>query len=176
MPIFSNVDQVFAWVGRTIEEINFGMPGIHESLGYDMAIAIAEGIAERSYSEQRGASEVWPENSDEYAREKEKLYGSRWINVRTAQMLSMSSLAADIAIQDGGETVVMCYGTGEPPSSSLTGHLEDSDREVTDKEKAAAAHLNGRPFFELDDDIVHDRVMPVVAEALTKYLQNRAND
>jgi hypothetical protein len=181
MPIFSNVDQVFAWVQRTVEEVNFRMPGIHESLGYDMAIAVAEGIQERSYRYQRGATESWDDNvshspnADAERARKKTLYGSDKINYRTFQMLSMGSLTADVTIQDGGETVVMCYGTGEPPSSSLTGYLEEEDLETTDKEKAFIAHKTGRNFFELDQDIVSERVMPIVAEALTKYLQERAN-
>jgi hypothetical protein len=176
MPMFSNIDEVSRWLDSIVGEFDFDQPGINSSMSQDCAVAVAEGIRDRSYEKQMGASEVWPENSREYAKEKEKNYGSRWINVRTSQMLSMTSLTANITTTDNGKTTVMNYGTGEPPNSSMTGYLEESDKEVTDKEKAAIAHANGRPFFEIDEDIDTQNVMPIIAEGLSKYLQKRADE
>jgi hypothetical protein len=175
MPMFSNIDEVARWLDSVVTEFDFDQPGTNSSMAQDCGVAVAEGIVKRSYDQQMGASEVWPENSDEYAKYKEEHYGSRWINVRTSQMLSMASLTANITTTDDGKTAVMNYGTGEPPNSSITGYLEESDKEVTDKEKAAIAHANGRPFFEIDEDIDTQNVMPILAEGLSKYLQKRAD-
>lgn len=178
MPIFSNVDDMLgpgSWLEDTINGFRFDLPGIHESIGYDCAIAVAEGIQERSLVEQRGATEVWPANSADYLEYKIEHYNSDRINARTGQMLSMHSLTADIQIEDHGETVVMTYGTGEAPGSSLTGHLEPEDEETTDKEKAAIAHANGRSFFEIDQNITNTKVLPIIRDCLGEYLQERAN-
>jgi hypothetical protein len=39
----------------------------------------------------------------------------------------------------------MQYGTGQAPTTSATGHIEDSEKLVTDTEKAVYAHEQGRP-------------------------------
>jgi hypothetical protein len=173
MPIDSNIHEVGAWVTSVTEGFSFDSPGINESIGYDSAIAIAEGIQARSYNYERGAVEKWPENSEEYALDKWEKYHSDKINVRTGQMLSMMSLTANITTDDGGKTVVMNYGTGEPPTSSMTGYLDEDDKSVTDKKKASDAHALGRSFFEVDQDIDNERVMPIVNEGLNKYLKDR---
>jgi hypothetical protein len=173
MPIDSNIHEVGAWVTSVTEGFSFDSPGINESIGYDSAIAIAEGIQERSRQKEMGATEKWPENDPEYALWKANKYHSRHVNFRTGQMLSMISLTANITTADNGKTTVMNYGTGEYPSSSLTGYLDEDDLSSTDKEKATLAHFGGRPFFELDQEIDSERVLPIVNECLGKYLKDR---
>lgn len=175
MAITSNVDRVDSWLQAAIKGVNFEMPGPISTLGHDMTVVATEGIQKRSYQDQRGKSEVWPENSEPYRTEKEQLYDIDKTNYRTSQMLSTLSVLGEQHVADGGKTYVWQYGEGRPPSSSLTGHLSASDLAITDREKAEKAHAEGRPFFELDEDINTQKILPVLAESLGKYLQEKAN-
>jgi hypothetical protein len=171
MPIESNIDEVGSWMRRVIQGINMEMPGPTSILGHDIGVAAAEGIQERSYAEQRGAKEAFRPNSKKYLEEKIELYESDLINVRTGQMLSMGSMTADIEIADEGKTATMTYGSGEPPQYSVNGYIEEEDKAITDKEKAWIAHNDNRSFFELDEEINNNRVLPVVRDALEQYLK-----
>ncbi len=176
MPMFSNIDDVARWLDSVVADFTFDLPGDRGTIGEDSAHAIADGIQERSYVDQRGASEPWPENSERYRTEKDEKYGTTKTNYRTQQMLLDESLTANLISIDEGKTFVMQYGTGTAPTTSPTGHISDQDKLVTDTVKAAYAHEQGRPFFQLDKQIATERVMPVVSEGLGKYLQERADE
>jgi hypothetical protein len=175
MPIFSNIDQVEAWVINSVSGFGLDAPGPTSTVGHDMMVAVAEGIQARSLVQQRGATEVWPENSDDYAKYKEEHYASKWINVKTSQMLSMLSLLGEFRLLDDKRTLEWLYGTGDPPRSSITGFLDESDLEVTDREKAVIAHASGRSFFELDQQMDNEKAMPILKAALARYLKDRIN-
>lgn len=174
MPMTSNIDDVARWLTSVMDNFRFDEPGINESMGYDCGVAIAEGIQERAYKEQAGAKQVWRVNSEPYKTWKGEHYAIELTNFRTTQMLSMGSLTANMYSEDGGKTFVMNYGTGEIPTSSLTGYL-DADDEITDKKKASIAHDDNREFFELDQTIVNDRVMPIVQEVAEAYFKKASH-
>ncbi len=175
MPIFSNINEVAAWLDRVVQSIDMNIPGIDQSMGRDMAHAVADGIEKRSYEKQQGASVQWPKNEAKYLERKKRLYGQDKINFRTGQMISHASLTANLGTIDSGKTMVMQYGTGTAADTSKTGYLETGDKIVTDTEKAGYAHDAERPFFQVDHEIDVQNVMPIAKEALAKYLQSKAN-
>jgi hypothetical protein len=91
-------------------------------------------------------------------------------------MLSDESLTANLGSIEGGKTFVMQYGTGTAPTTSQTGYISDQDKLAADTEKPTYAHEQGRPFYQLDEEIATERVMPVDADGLGKYLQKRADE
>jgi len=173
MPIFSNVDEVGAWLTDVVKSIDFTIPGVDSAMGLDTAFAVAEGIYDRSDSRQQGADARWPENSEPYKSDKLSKYGTDKTNFRTGQMISLASMLANVTIEP--RLITMLYGTGLPPTSSVNGYIEEEDKLISDREKAAIAHEEGRPFFEVDETIDAENVMPILREALGKYLEERAN-
>jgi hypothetical protein len=59
-------------------------------------------------------------------------------------------VTANLGSIEGGKTFVMQYGTGESPCS---GQVEDNGKLATDTEKVTYAHEQGRPFYQLDEEI-----------------------
>lgn len=169
----SNADSFADWLGGVLDDFDFNSPGVHLSLRDDASSSVAEGIQERSKERQCGAKDVWPENEYSYRKDKAEKYGTELTNYRTSQMLSTESLLANVGTTDNGRTAVMQYGTGTAPKTSMTGYIEDADKLVTDTEKAAFAHELGRPFFQVDQEIGTTRVLPLVSEALQKYLDKK---
>ena len=181
-----NIDEVVNWLENLVNSFNFLMPGIDQSLGRDLVNAVAWGIADRSATELRGADGTpWPENSDNppgqgYKSWKARNYGVFDMpNFRTGQMLSLESLKGRPEIDE--HTILMHYGTGDPPQTSAapTGYLSDEDQKITDVEKAQFAHASdehrpARPFYELDDDI-RRAAIEVAADALAQYLTDANN-
>jgi hypothetical protein len=186
----SNVDQITHDLQEWIDEFNFTRPGEEGSLGHDVAMAVVEGIIQRSHDQRRGADVDWPENAPDYAAWKAKRYklSAQEPNIRTGQMLSQSSLYGQTTIEP--ELVTMRYGIGAVPTRTSTGaelprhtrgkHAGEQIDDLTDIEKAYFAHTgqgpNGvkRPFYELDEVISAD-VQRVIAENLERHIadQNR---
>lgn len=162
----SNIDDVGRWLRESI-----GGFSLHDSeAGVNMMEKVVTGIQKRSFADQcTWDGEAWPENSDRYLAFKKANYGSGLINYRTGQMLSQTSLLGENHI--GDKQLEIRYGTGRPPEDSMNGYMESSDLETTDREKAEIAELNGRGFFDLDDDI-REQAFQVFSEAFGKHLRS----
>ncbi len=174
MPISSNIDQVADWLRESVAGVNFNMPADNAQLGGVCAREIAIGIQERAFNEQKGAVEEWPENSPGYKRYKGRHYGIELTNFRTQQMLLLGSLEANVHVEDDGKTTVMEYGTDQVPTDSASGTLTATDQVRTDTQKAHYAHEQGRSFYEIDQKMDNERIMPVLRRALKAHLEERA--
>jgi hypothetical protein len=174
----SNIDDVMldleAWMAR----FDFTMPGHYGSLGRDVAMAVVEGIQNRSNRDRRGATQGWRPNEPKYRKWKLRKYGIDEPNTRTGQMLSQLSLYGKTTIEP--ELVTMVYGTDTVTERAVFGgnHTASDlarDQKKTDTEKAYLAHTGQsvhkilRPFYELDDEITQD-IRKLIERALTDYL------
>ena len=139
----------------------FGFTATHEgrALGELIVDNVVEGIALRSIERQCGGDGVrWPLNSDARRREKFRRMGQALTNVDTGQMLSAKSLRGTTKITQ--HMVTMDYGTNTPmnvpdrlPATQRIVVLGGIAKErVTDVDKAYYALIQGRSFFELDDN------------------------
>jgi hypothetical protein len=171
VPITSNIDDVDRAITGTLYRFGMTSQSKQRNLGEDLAHGVADGIEVRSDQQQRGEVVIWPENSDNppgkgYKSRKKRLYGTDKTNYRTSQMLSHESLVGELLV-DRNE-VKMTYGTDRAPTTSANGYIEERDKRVTDREKAAYAHEDGkdRDFYELDEQIVDERIMPLIEDAL----------
>lgn len=160
----SNIDDVGAWLDRCIDGFSLN----EDERGRDIAESIAEGIEVRSDQEQSGALDDWPKNSEPYRTRKLRKYGTDKTNYRTKQMLSRASLLGDVVVNK--DSVDIRYGTGRPPDGS-SGHVEKSDQQITDIEKARFAHQLGRPFFELDDEIA-DKAFEIFCDQFEDHIES----
>jgi hypothetical protein len=182
----TNVDEVNAWTVGLFDTFGFTSTYEGKALGNVLAETTAEGIRERSIERQcDGSGTPWPVNSDGdgslssrnatsvhgqgYRSRKRRLYGTDLTNVRTGQMLSIQSLMAKVVVTQ--YLVEIHYGTGEPPTSSSTGYIEDADKRISDDDKAFYAHEQGRKFFELDADIC-DANFAAFSKALGAHMAN----
>ena len=166
----SNVDDVFAWLTRCVDGFSLAESG----RGNSIAETIAQGIEERSDQRQQGADEPWPENSDNppgkgYRSRKRRKYKTDKTNYRTKQMLSRESLLGEVVVNK--DSVTINYGTGKPPTAGAEGYIENSDKQITDIEKAFYAHQLDRPFFELDEQLI-DKVFDDFCDELEEHLQS----
>ena len=172
--------EVADWLENLVTGFNFLLPGEDQSLGRDLVVAVAMGIADRSATIHDPDSVPWAENSDNppgkgYKSWKAMHYGVFDMpNYRTGQMLSLESLIGRPEITENA--ILMVYGTGDPPTTSAapTGYLSEEDQKITDYEKAQFAHEStehrpARPFYGLDDTIRQEAI-DVAAEALDKYI------
>ncbi len=163
---YSNIEDVYHWLDESVSGFS-----LHESeAGMNMIEKVVTGIQLRSIADQMTwDAQPWPENQGEYLSYKKAHYDSGLINYRTGQMLSQTSLLGENHI--GEKQLEIRYGTGKPPDSSMNGYMESSDFETTDREKAEIAELNGREFFDLDDEI-REQTFQVFSEAFGKHLRS----
>lgn len=168
------MDELDRNVMTLIGNLDFTASVGNMSLGKRMAEKTAEMIQARSIGFQKGAAQQWEPNKEPYKSDKARKYNVFDLaGVRTGQMLSQESLRGETTVT--ATEVEMAYGTGEAPTSSSTGHIEDADMKVTDRQKAGWFTEGGknqpeRPFYELDQDIA-DEVFAVVVEAVEKMLR-----
>jgi hypothetical protein len=148
----SNLGEIDAWMKQLVDSFNFQRPGKDQSLGRDIAGAIANGIRDRSVPDAMGPDgDKWDDNEESYAAEKRQKYDADQPNVRTGQMLSLQSLMGRTTVEP--ELVEMRYGVDEPPSSAFNGtELTEGDKAVTDIQKAEWCSVT-RPFYALDEEI-----------------------
>jgi hypothetical protein len=174
----SNIDDVMRDLEAWVKQFNFTRPGFQGSLGRDVAMAVVDGIADRSDRRRAGADAVWQENVPKYRKWKLRKYGIDEPNARTGQMLSQLSLYGRTTIEP--ELVLLTYGTDTATAGAVFGgeHTEKDlarDRKRTDTEKAYFAHTGQsihkikRPFYEMDEIISAD-VQKIVEESLADYL------
>lgn len=164
-----DIDALARDLDALVAGIDFSMPGRDQALGRDLAGVIAQGIVDRTVGEQRSVDgSVLKANMPQYRAWKAAKYGSYQPLVRTGQMTSFPSVLGEVTIVSSD--VRMRYGTGSAPTSSSTGYLSDSDRAVTDRDKAGYVS-DDRPFYGLDDRIA-DAVIEAAGDALDDYLRS----
>ena len=179
-----NVDEVITYLEGFLSQINFLRPGHDGSLGRDCAMTILrgpdlddqEGIIGRNEAEVNPDGSAWPDISEKTKKRKLKYYGWDDIAKQTNQMLSLESLAANIDVQ--ADLVTLQYGTGQPPSQSNapTGYLSNSDKKVTDIEKAVYNYQRGVQFFGANEQDL-ENVAKVCQENINEFIKetNQAN-
>lgn len=164
----SNLDDVAAWVDAAVDSFDFTIAGKDQSLGRDLAGVVADGISERSEPAALDPDGTeWEANEPKYAKRKGKKYDAWQPNVRTGQMLSVKSLIGGTVV--AAQEVELRYGTGQPPDSARKGDLTESDKSITDIEKAFFCSKS-RPFYALDGAIV-GAVVAEAGEALADHLK-----
>jgi hypothetical protein len=174
----SNAAEVHAWLLGAVSDFGFNSSVAGKRLGDAIVDNHVAQIQQRSFGEQRGAEQTWPQLTEPYASRKEELYGQRPINVATGQMLSQDSLHGEPMITD--RVIEHRYGTGKAgePAPKREGKRRRRSKPAvereppTDRQKAQWAEEKGRPFFELDD-LIRDRNADLVADALAQHLRNR---
>ncbi len=182
MAATSNIDQVVAYLKGFLDGWDFTRPGVDQSVGRDVKNTVVECIEERSALHQAPDGSTWPPNSTKepplggYKGYKERKYG--WPdnpNMRTAQMLSKTSLGAASTITK--DEVLVAYGTNQPPDRSYapTGYMSKADKKPTDLQKAEWAHSGGkhgvkRPFYGLGEGDA-EAITDVCRDALHEYIR-----
>jgi hypothetical protein len=162
-----NLDEILDAIDELVDTFDFTLPGQDRSIGRDAAHSVGLGIQIRSTHEQIDANGAQFEpNERKYAEWKARSdrYDAHQPNVRTGQMLSLESLLGEVTV--GKDLVEITYGKDKPAEKSMTGYMTKSDRETTDRDKAAYAHEE-RPFWGLDKRIANG-----VAEDLTDHLDD----
>src|SRR4051794_13882624 len=112
------IDEYFRKLAGLIDTFNFERKGHGESMGKDAAGIVAEGIVDRSAAEQRGVDGLWRANDPAYTDFKRAKYGVDLIGFRTGQMISLPSLLGKIDVTPN--SVLMTYGTNQPPTRSMS--------------------------------------------------------
>lgn len=151
-----------------LETFNFTRTGHEESMGKDAAGLVAKGIFDRSENDQGGPTGTWPDNHPAYTSRKVAKYNVALIGFRTGQMISLPSLLGKVDVEP--DTVVIRYGTGKPPSQSISSsYISAADKAIADVKKAEYFTEKKGPFFEVDDRIAHD-VREFVAAELAIFI------
>ena len=167
--VTSNADDIADWLDELASTFDFNRPGVDGSLGRDCAGTAAQGMIDRTVAEVKSADggNLKP-NERKYAVRKLKKYDANQPLVRSGQLLSLTSMRGETAIEP--DKVTMQYGTNQPPAGSLNGYLPDADRKVTDRQKAGWVS-DERPFYALDETI-GDTITAMIDEALADHLQS----
>lgn len=165
-----NISDYFGKLGRLIGTFDFTRHGQNESMGKDAAGIAAEGILDRSVADQAGADGVFPENDPEkYTPWKRRKYGVDLIGFRTGQMISLPSLLGKVEVSP--DSVLIHYGTGLAPAESMSSnYISESDKRVTDTEKAEYFTEKKGRWFALDDKIA-GQVREFFADQLGTFIK-----
>jgi hypothetical protein len=140
-------------VDACVDTFDFTLPGRDQSLGRDLAVRAAAGIADRSNRGLDADGQPFKPNEKRYAYRKLQRYGVDRPGELGGQMLSLTSLLGRPEVTR--DAVVMRYGTGErPPANSRSGvPLRPWETKATDADKARHFTDSGRRFYELDGKI-----------------------
>lgn len=143
-------------------------------MGRDAAKAVAERIAEAAADQKTTDDEPFPNNAPEYAAWKDKKYGvgPDAYGRRTGQMLSLESLLGEVDVTR--DEVTISYGTGQAPErSSASGYINESDKSITDIEKAFFVTNQGgkRLKFYKAGAAGREAVVEVIKEAIGRAIQ-----
>lgn len=152
---FSGDDTVCALIEAAVSTFDFTLSGEGgQSLGRDLAVRAATGIANRSAEGRDPDGNEWAPNRPDWAEYKLERYSVDRPGELGGQMLSLVSLLGKPVMT--ADTIEMTYGTGEPPTrkTSRSGvELQPSELIPTDFEKAEWFTAGGRRFYELDEEI-----------------------
>lgn len=163
------ISEYFRKLAGLVATFDFTRKGQGESMGKDAAGIVAEGIVDRSAAEQRGVDASFPANDPDYTTRKVKLYGVDLIGFRTGQMISLPSLLGHIDVTP--DSVLMTYGTNEPPTRSMSsGYISASDQAVTDTQKAEYFTERKGRWYAIDDEIA-DNVRVYFADQLGGFIR-----
>lgn len=167
--VTTNGDEVAAWVAEILVGYNFETNIGDRSLGLDLAGSAAKAMIDRAADDGKDPDGVgYTPNEARYRARKRKDYRVDQPNVRTGQMLSITSMIGDTRVS--ADRVEMTYGIGAPPTSSLSGHITDADKRATDRDKGGWATDAGRRFYELGE-AGESAVLGRADEALGAYLE-----
>lgn len=162
------VSRYFHDLNALVDTFNFTRPGRERSLGLDAVHIVAEGIVDRSAKNQGSASgNPWPPNRADYTAAKLAKYSVSLIGFRTGQMISIPSLLGQVDIRP--REIEIRYGTGRPPTRSMTGHIEPADMKVTDTQKAEWFTNKKGDFYEVDEKIA-DKVREHFVAELERFI------
>jgi hypothetical protein len=168
--VHSNGDEIAAWLDAVVAGFDFTLPGIDQSLGRDLARTAAQGMIDRAVDEGKDpdGAPLKP-NAEPYRSWKRKKYSVEAPLVRTGQMLSLESMMGETSVS--ADRIDMVYGTGEAPTRGSTGYISESDKKVTDRQKAAYVTDGGRRFYEFDRQIA-SAIVAQAGEAFGRYLED----
>jgi hypothetical protein len=152
-----------------IATFDFTRQGQGESMDKDAAGIVAEGILDRTVNDQAGVDGIFIANDPKYTARKRKLYNVELIGFRTGQMISLPSLLGNVDVAP--DTVLITYGTGQPPSSSMSSnYISTSDKAVTDTAKAGYFTAKKGRWFAIDDPI-SDKVREYFSDQLGVFIR-----
>lgn len=166
-----NPEEVEALVQAVVDTFDFTLPGKSQSLGRDLAVTAAEGIADRSNQGLDAAGEPFKPNAAKYAAYKFRKFQVDRPGELGGQTLSLQSVLGTPEVTP--DTVVMRYGTGQAPQRKTSrggADLSPSQLEATDQEKAEWLQAGGREFYGLDAEI-SEKVIVQAGDALTEHLK-----
>jgi hypothetical protein len=176
-------DQPVELIEAALDTFDFTLPGRDKSLGRDLAVRVASGIAQRSLDGKDPDGNDWPPNSDNpkgkgYATYKLKRYDVDRPGELGGQMLSLLSLMGNVVVTPN--RIEMTYGIDTPPQRPTARNgvpLKDHELIPTDREKGDwftnGNSRTGQPprrFFEFDEEIAASLVT-LVSEFLQEYLR-----
>jgi hypothetical protein len=160
-------------IEAVIDSFDFTIPGDSGgTLGRDMAVRVAIGIANRSTKGEGPDGTAWTPNSPGYAAYKRERYGVGLPGELGGQMLSEPALLGKPEVTP--DHILMTYGWGLKPQKTDSRNsvpLKPSELKATDREKAQWFTDGGRRFYELDQTIADSVVNDVVAPAMDKHLK-----
>lgn len=163
-------DSVADLVEAVIDTYDWTLPGeAGQSLGRDLAVTVADGMAERSNRGLGVDGSPLKANEPKYARYKLARYGVDRPGELSGQTFSLLSMLGTVEV--GPADVAMSYGLGTPPTraTSRTGQaMRPWELKATDREKAGYLGDSGRDFYGLDEDIK----AKVVAQAGERFLRH----
>lgn len=168
--IVAVISEYFHDLNELIATFNFTRRGKDKALGIDAAHKVAQGIVDRSASEQAsGTGLEFRPNSPAYTAEKRRKYHTELIGFRTGQMISIPSLLGTVDLQPF--LVTMQYGTDQPPSRAFIAgaSVYPEDRRVTDTQKAGWFTKKKGKFYEPDKNIERE-VRDLFAGALDEFI------
>lgn len=169
----SNIDQVCTWIDDVINSIDFTRPGEDESIGKDVAVSIAQEIADDAAEQMEPDGTPFPANEAKYAAWKGRKYGMQEpaYGYRTGQMLSLESLIGEVDVK--ADEVTMTYGKDLPPTrSSASGYISDQDKAVTDRQKMGWMKDKGVNIYKLSD-LVRQRAFELIREWFARVIREK---
>ncbi len=150
-----NPDSIPDLIQAAVDTFDFTMPGEGgQSLGRDLAVTAAKGIADRSDSGLDLNGEPFAANEDKYAKYKEKRYDVDRPGELGGQMFSLTSVLGKPEVS--ADAIHMSYGWNQAPARTTARNgapLRESERKATDRQKAVWFAESGREFYGLDETI-----------------------
>jgi hypothetical protein len=154
-----------------LDTFDFTLPGEQgQTLGRDLAVGAAMGIAQRSNQGLDVDGQKFRPNSPDWARYKLDRYQVDRPGELGGQMFSLTSILGTPQISK--DLIVMKYGTDEPPMRPEARNgvpLKPEELEPTDVEKAQWFALGGRHFYGLDETINED-LTKIADTALLRHI------
>ena len=164
------ISDYFKRLEALIATFDFTRQGQNESMGKEAAGIVAEGILDRSISDQAGPDGAWLANDPKYTERKRRPYGVELIGVRTGQTCSrFTSLLGRVDVSP--QHVEIHDGTGGYAEQGQAMHpVYEADQLWTDVSKAQFFTENKGAFFKLDTTIA-EKVIGYFAAELEEFIR-----